>query len=60
MIDIYGAPGWLSQLSVTFSSGHDPRVLGLSPTLGSLLSGGSASLSLFHSLTLLSQGNKIF
>ena len=37
-----GAPGWLSQLSISqildFSSGGDPRVVGLSPPLGSVLS----------------------
>ena len=32
-------PGWLSRLSVCLGSGHDPRVLGLSPALSSLLSG---------------------
>ena len=30
-------PGWLSWLSVSFSSGHDPRVLGSSLAFGSLL-----------------------
>ena len=31
-----GMPGWLSLLSLTldFGSGHDPRAVGLSPTLG--------------------------
>ena len=60
-------PGWLSRSSA-FSSGHDPRVLGLSPMLGSLLSGESASPSpIAPPLTLsfscsffLSQINKIF
>ena len=31
--DILGVPGWLSQLNIQhfdFSSGHDPRVVGLS------------------------------
>ena len=42
-----GAPGWLSQASA-FDSGHDPGVLGLSPTWGSLLSKESASLSHSH------------
>ena len=32
-----GAPGWLSQLSVDFSSGHDLRVMKLSPASGSAL-----------------------
>ena len=31
-----GAPGWLSIWASAFGSGRDPRVLGLSPTLGSL------------------------
>ena len=51
-------PGWLSRLSAAFSSGHDPEVLGSSPTSGSLLSGESASpsapapvLSLAHSVS---------
>ena len=36
---VLGAPGWLSQLSVPldFSSGHDLRVVGLSPMSGSML-----------------------
>jgi len=33
-----GAPGWLSQLSGALGSGHDLRVLGLSPKSGSWLS----------------------
>ena len=37
-------PEWLSWLSA-FSSGHDRRVLGLSPTQGFLLSGASISTS---------------
>jgi len=41
--------GWLLGASVgevsAFSSGHDPRVLGPSPALGSLLSGEPASPS---------------
>ena len=36
-------PMWLSQLSICFGSGHDLRVLGLSPRWGSLLSGEPAS-----------------
>ena len=31
-----GIPGWLSGLAPAFSPGHDPRVLGSSPTWGSL------------------------
>ena len=31
-----GAPGWLSGWASAFGSGHDPGVLGSSPTLGSL------------------------
>ena len=58
--------GLVSKVSA-FSSGHDLRVLGLSSTSGSLLSGESASLSpslclFFLSLSLslsLSQINKI-
>ena len=34
---IVGVPRWLSLLSVPFSSGHDPGVLGLSSVLGLLL-----------------------
>ena len=61
-----GVPGWLSQLSVHFSSGHDLRVLGSSPRLGFLLSREPASPSpppLVQSQLLslfLSQINKIF
>ena len=33
-----GGPGWLSHYVSAFSSGHEPRVLGSSPTWGSLLS----------------------
>ena len=40
-----GAPGGLSQLSICLQLGHDPGVLGLSPTSGSLLRGKSASPS---------------
>ena len=42
---IPGAPGWFSQLPVAFGLGRDPRVLGWSPTSGSLLSRESASPS---------------
>jgi len=42
-----------------FSSGHDLRVLGLSPVSGSLLSGESASLSVLPPARSLSQINKI-
>ena len=46
-----GVPGWLSGLALwvpvglvgAFGLGHDPGVPGLSHTLGSLLSGESAS-----------------
>ena len=31
-----GIPGWLSSLAPAFIPGHGPRVLGLSPRLGSL------------------------
>ena len=31
-----GAPGWLSGWASTFGSGHDPGVLGSSPTSGSM------------------------
>ena len=41
-----GAPGWLRGLTPDFGSGHDLRVLGLSPASGSLLSGEPASSSL--------------
>ena len=58
--------GLISYVSA-FSSGHDPRVLGLSDTLGSLLSGEPASPSPSPSaappavLSLpLSQINKVF
>ena len=34
---IIGAPGWLSQLTLDFGSGHDLMVMTLSPTLGSVL-----------------------
>ena len=37
-----GVPRWLSWLRSCFGSGHDLRVLGLSPLLGSLLSRESA------------------
>ena len=39
---------WVAQWdkASAFSSGHDPRVLGLSPALGSLLSREPASLPL--------------
>jgi len=40
---VSGAPGWLSGWASAFGSGHGPGVLGLSPTLGSLLGGRSAS-----------------
>ena len=39
--NVYRVPGWLSQLS--FSLGHDLRVLGWSPESGSQLSGDLAS-----------------
>ena len=53
-----GARTCVAQLvkCLAFSSGHDPRVLGLSPTLGSLLSGESGfsfpSASPHHSCAL--------
>ena len=57
-----GAPGWLSLLNIYLQvrSGHDPRVLGLSPTSGSLLNRDSAPpFPAVISLTLaLSQINK--
>ena len=40
-----GAPGWLSQLSYTFGSGHDPTVPESSLSLGYLLGGETASPS---------------
>ena len=43
--NVYGAPEWLSRLRSAFGLGHDPRVLRLSPTSGSLLSGLPASPS---------------
>ena len=43
--DVSGVPGWFSWLSVCLQLRYDPRVLGLSPMLGSLLSGESASPS---------------
>ena len=52
-----GAPEWLSHLTLDFSSGHDLRVLGSSPMLGSVLSGilsGSLSLPLALPLLMLS------
>ena len=61
-----GMLGWLSQVkSLPSTQDHDPGVLDLSPTPGSLLSGEAASPSVPHaahalSLTLLSQINKIF
>ena len=47
-----GAPGWLSQLSIwlRFSSGHDFRVVGLSPMLGTVHSEKSARDFLSSSL----------
>lgn len=41
-----GIPAWLSQLSISFSSGHEPTVLGSSPTWGCLLHWEPASPSL--------------
>ena len=38
-------PGWVSWLDVDFGSGCDPRVLGLSPALSSVLGGEPASPS---------------
>ena len=34
-------PGWLSQLSADFGSGHDLTVMGSSPTSGSVLTAQS-------------------
>jgi len=42
---IYGAPGWLSCQASALGSGHDPRVVGCSPALGSLLNGKPGPLS---------------
>ena len=57
-----GAPGWLSWLSICLWLDHEPRVLGLSPASGSLLSRDPTSpsppaLSPAHAL---SQISKIF
>ena len=63
---LLGAPEWLSWLSICLGSGHDPRVLGSAPRLGSLLSEEPASSSLWCSPCLCSlslflcQINKIF
>ena len=46
-----GTPGWLRRLSSAFGSGHDPGVLGLSPTPGSL-HGACFSLCLCLCLSL--------
>ena len=43
----YGTPEWLSWLTVCLHSGYDLKVLGLSPTSGSLLGLGGACFSLF-------------
>ena len=43
--EIWGITGWLSSLAPAFSPGHDPGVLGLSPTSSSL-HGACFSLSL--------------
>ena len=45
-----GAPGWLSRLGVCLQLRFDPQVLGLSPELGSLLSGEPAPSSLSRAL----------
>jgi len=58
-----GAPQWLSWLVSAFGSGHNLRVLGSSPTSGSLFSGESASPSPFAPLPhlfSLSLSNKSF
>ena len=55
---IVGAPVWLSHLRSAFRSGHDPRVLGLSPASGFLLSRESASPAAIPSARALSQINK--
>ena len=48
-----GIPGWLSGLAPAFSPEHDPGVLGLSPTTGSLREACfSLCLYLFLSLSL--------
>ena len=45
LIENTQSSAWVAQSVVSaLGSGHDPRVLGSSPTLGSLLTGGSASL----------------
>ena len=49
--NVPGAPGWLSGWASAFGSGRDPKVLGLSPTLGSLR-GACFSLCLSLCLTL--------
>ena len=36
-----GAPGWLSQLNINFSSGHDLRFRSLSPVIGCVLTAQS-------------------
>ena len=57
-IKLVGAPGWLSGWASAFRSGHDPKVLGLSPNQtpcrepASPSACVSASLSLSDSLSL--------
>ena len=41
----------VERLTLDFGSGHDLRIMGLSPMLGSMLSGESAGDSLSLSLT---------
>ena len=47
-----GAPGLIEHLTLDFSSGHDPRVVGLSPALGSVMSMETALDSFFLSVPL--------
>ena len=47
-----GAPGWLSQLRVSFDSDNDLRVMGASPALGSALSMESACPSPYPQCSL--------
>ena len=49
--ELLGVPGWLSGWVSAFGSGYDPRILGWSPTLGSL-QGSCFSLCLCLHLSL--------
>ena len=47
-----GTPGWLSGWASAFGSGHDPRVLGSSPTLGSCMEPACPSACVSASLSV--------